>query len=88
MLAKLIAIAVLVWFYKSAQAVGENPILWAVLGVIGFFLSATLTHYVISEPLLTTLPPKSTVSSIVRQFPLFVGIASVYLIKKKNLVKE
>ncbi len=88
MLAKLIAIAVVVWFYKSAKEVGENPFLWAFFGAVGFFLSATLAHYVISEPLLTTLPPKTTLASIIRQFPLFMGIASVYWIKRKNLIKQ
>ncbi len=88
MLAKIVAIAISVWFYKSAQKIGENPIQWAVLGVIGFFLSATLAHYAISEPLLGTLPPQGTLTSLIRQSPLLIGIASVYFIYKKHLLKN
>ncbi len=88
MLAKLLGLAVLIWFYKTAKQVGENAIQWAVFGVIGFFLSATIAHYVISEALLAVVSDDTGWALFIRQLPIFLGLGVVYLLRKKCLLKD
>ena len=38
-LAKFAGIAVLVWFYLTAKDKGEQPIKWAIIGLIGYWIA-------------------------------------------------
>jgi len=87
MLAKIFAIAVAIWFYQTAQKIGEKPLYWAVIGVIGFWLTAFIVHYVVTVPLLTVFKT-GFVSVAVRQLPALVGFAATYLIRGKFLLKN
>ena len=61
MLAKLLSLVTLIWFYKTAKDSNENAIQWAVIGFIGFWLSAIIAHYAITSQLTpgsTTDAPK------------------------------
>ena len=38
-LAKFAGIAVLVWFYLTAKDKGEQPLKWAIIGLIGYWIA-------------------------------------------------
>lgn len=88
MLARIAGVIVLVWFYRTAAKVGEKPIQWAVIGVIGYYLAAYLTHFGVVEPLLKVFRGQDTLSGLIRQLPAFVGLAGAYIIRKKYLLKN
>lgn len=88
MLAKLLSIATLIWFYKTAKDSNENAIQWAVIGFIGFWLSAIITHYVLIDPLLSVFRGSEGMSILIQQLPAFVGIGAAILIRKVYLLKK
>ena len=88
MLAKLLSLVTLIWFYKTAKDSNENAIQWAVIGFIGFWLSAIIAHYAITNPLLGVFRGSGGLSALIGQLPAFVGIAAAYLIRKLYLLKK
>jgi hypothetical protein len=88
MLAKIAAVIVLVWFYRTAVKIGENGIQWAVIGVIGFFLAAFITHFGIVDPISKSVLGQKTPAGLITQLPAFVGIGVAYLIRKIYLLKN
>ncbi len=88
MLAKLLSLVVLVWFYKTAKDQSENAIQWAVIGFIGFWLLAVIGHFVITKPLLAVFHDSLNLAALIRQIPAFVGLAAAMLIRKKYLLNK
>ena len=88
MLAKIAAIIVLVWFYRTAVKIGENGIQWAIIGVIGFFLAAFITHFGVVDPISKYALGQKTPAGLITQLPAFVGLAVAYLIRKMYLLKR
>ena len=88
MLAKLLSIATIIWFYKTAKDSNENAIQWAVIGFIGFWLSAIITHYVLIDPLLAVFRGSAAMSALIGQLPAVVGISAAFLIRKVYLLKK
>ncbi len=39
LLAKIAAVAILVWFFHSAKENGQEPFKWAIIGLIGFAIT-------------------------------------------------
>lgn len=66
-LAKIVGIAVLVWFAMTAQAKKEYWLRWVLVGLIGYWLTWFLLYFTLSIPVL----------------PTFVALAVAYLIRKK-----
>jgi hypothetical protein len=88
MLAKIAAIIVMVWFYRTAAEIGEKAIQWAVIGVIGFFLAAFITHYGVVDPLSKYVLGQKEPAGLITQLPAFVGLGAAYFIRKKYLLKK
>ena len=89
MVEKLLAIITVVWFYQSAKSVGENAIQWAVIGLAGFFLAASITHFVIAEPILKTLTqPLMMMRALLANLPGVAGFVVTFFIRKKYLSPE
>jgi hypothetical protein len=44
LLAKIAAVAILVWFYHSAKENGQEPFKWAIIGLIGFGITWEAAH--------------------------------------------
>ncbi|MGR8934728.1 MAG: hypothetical protein ACU837_10110 [Gammaproteobacteria bacterium] len=88
MLAKIAAIIVLVWFYRTAAKIGEKAIQWAVIGVIGFFLAAFITHFGIVDPVSKFVLGQKEPAGLITQLPAFAGLAAAYFIRKKYLLKK
>jgi hypothetical protein len=82
-LAKVGAIAVIVWFYLSAQKQNEAPIKWAIIGLIGYWL----TWWLVDKTFITVLPAALTRSAVmgflVMQIPALAAMAAAYLIRGK-----
>lgn len=83
--AKAAGIAVLVWFYMTAKNNGENPIKWAVIGVIGYWLAWWAIKLTILAPIVSMVGKNFTAVFIVTQIPALVAIGAVYLVRKKLL---
>ncbi|MGR9114406.1 MAG: hypothetical protein ACU85E_01470 [Gammaproteobacteria bacterium] len=88
LLAKIAGIAMLVWFYQTAKKQGENPIKWAITGVIGYWLVWWIVTLSIANPLLETFE-KSSVALLllIRQLPAIAAIVAAIFIRKKFLVE-
>lgn len=87
LLAKIAGIVMLVWFYQTAKKQGENPIKWAITGVIGYWLVWWIMTLSIANPLLETFE-KSSVAMLllIRQLPALAAIAAAIFIRKKFLI--
>lgn len=88
LLAKLGALAVVVWFYMTAKEKGENPTKWAVVGFIGYCLSAVLGYFVVYKPLSAMFLTHGTASNavmviLISQVPAVVAILASVLIRKR-----
>lgn len=46
LLAKIAAVAILVWFYHSAKENGQEPFKWAIIGLIGFAITWEAIHLI------------------------------------------
>ncbi len=82
-LAKIGAIAVLVWFYLSAQKQNQPPVKWAIIGLIGYWL----TWWLVDKTFIAMLPNALTRSAImgflVMQIPALSALAAAYFIRQK-----
>ncbi len=68
-LAKIVGVAILVWFAMSAKAQGEYWLRWVMVGLIGYWLTWFILYFTLSIPVL----------------PTFAALAVVYFIRKKLL---
>lgn len=87
LLAKIAGIIMLVWFYQTAKKYGENPIKWAITGVIGYWLVWWIVTLSVANPLLESFG-KSSVAMLlfIRQVPALAAIAAAIFIRKKFLI--
>ncbi len=51
MLASIAAILVVVWFYRTAEVSGKEPVSWTASGAIVYFLAALFWTYFINPPI-------------------------------------
>lgn len=52
MLGGIIAVLIAIWFYRSALSMGENPWVWAINGVIVYYLIVMLWTFLVARPLM------------------------------------
>lgn len=82
-LAKLFGILTLVWFYFSAKEHNAPLINWAVIGVIGYWLSWWLAKFLLLDSLAKIVTPHSMMEMVMTQLPVACGVAACYLIRKR-----
>ena len=87
LLLKFIGIGVLVWFFKTAQKVGEKSVKWAIIGVIGYALAAALTHFLITDVILDRPISSKSVWQFFNILPSLAGLTAAYFVRKKFLLK-
>lgn len=51
MAGSIVAIAIAVWYYFTAQKTGRNPVSWAVAGMVLYFTVALAWTYFITPPI-------------------------------------
>lgn len=83
LITKLIALGVVIWFYLSAEKVSQNPIKWAVIGLVGYVIAWFLFDKIIADPLSAKVVKKGIGVYIIYQIPPLGGLAAAYLIRKK-----
>lgn len=44
LLAKIVAVAILVWFFHSAKENGQEPFKWSIIGLVGFGITWEAAH--------------------------------------------
>ena len=86
-LVKVAAILVLVWFYLSGKKQGENPIKWAITGLIGYWLSWLIANKLLAAALVGMFSKSTTIIFLITQTPILFALATVYLVRKK-LIKD
>lgn len=85
LLAKFAGIAVLVWFYLTAREHGEPPVKWAIIGLIGYWISWWIVKLSVVD-LLAGLVAKSAIGIfLLTQIPAIAGVGAVFFIRKKLL---
>ncbi len=85
LLAKAAGILVLIWFYLSAKKVGEPPIKWAIIGLIGYWISWWLANKLILSSLTGMFAKSSVIVFLVTQIPVVCAVAAVFFIRKKMI---
>lgn len=85
LLAKFAGIAVLVWFYLTAREHGEPPVKWAIIGLIGYWISWWIVKLSVVD-LLAGLVAKSAIGIfLLTQIPAIAGVGAAFFIRKKLL---
>jgi hypothetical protein len=84
-LAKFGAIAVLVWFFMTAKDKGEPAVKWAIIGVIGYWITWWLVKLTVLSALVAMVSKTITMVFLVTQIPALCAIGAAFLIRKKLL---
>ena len=84
-LAKFAAIAVLVWFFLTAKDKGEPAVKWAIIGVIGYWITWWLVKLTVLSALVGMVSKTMTMVFLVTQIPALCAIGAAFLIRKKLL---
>jgi uncharacterized membrane protein len=85
LLAKLAALGIVIWFYMTADKVGEPPVKWVVIGLIGYLIVYLLVNLTVVTALIAMVAKKSTAIIVFSQIPAICGLAAAYFIRKKLL---
>ncbi|MCX7098397.1 MAG: hypothetical protein NTV43_10905 [Methylococcales bacterium] len=84
-LAKLAGVLVLVWFFLSAKEKGEPPYKWAIIGLVGYWITWWAVRLTVVNALAGMFAKSATMTFIVIQIPALCAIAAAVLIRKKLL---
>ncbi len=84
-LARFAAIAVIVWFYMTAKEKGESPINWAVIGLIGYWLTWWVVKLTAVSALMGMVAKNPTGAFLIYQIPALCAIGAAFIIRKKLL---
>lgn len=55
MLGGLIAVAIAVWFYRTAAAKGAGALQWGLVGIVTYYVPNFLWSLMVAKPILVTL---------------------------------
>lgn len=83
LLAKILAVVVIVWFYLAAQQHKQPPLKWAVIGLIGYLLVWGLTYGTLHILLPAAVTRTMMMGFLVAQIPAITGAFAAYLIRQK-----
>lgn len=84
-LAKLAGILVLVWFFLTAKDKGEPPFKWAIIGLVGYWLTWWVIKLTVVTALSGMVAKSALMTFLVIQIPALGAIAAAFLIRKKLL---
>jgi hypothetical protein len=82
-LAKALAVVVLIWFFSSAKEKGEPPINWAITGLIGYLIVWLLVNYTLVAALSKAVEKNASAGFMLVQIPALCAIAAAFFIRKK-----
>jgi hypothetical protein len=84
-LAKFAGIAVLVWFFLTAKEKGEPAVKWAIIGVLGYWITWWLVKLTVVSAMVPMVSKTLTMVFLVTQIPALCAIGAAFLIRKKLL---
>ncbi|GAB4264634.1 MAG: hypothetical protein Kow0065_15450 [Methylomicrobium sp.] len=85
--AQIAGIVMTVWFYQTATKLGENPMKWAITGLIGYWLTWWIVKLTIKMFNIDTMVGSSVVLKIiVISMPAIAAILATWYVRKKFLV--
>ena len=89
MIGAIAAILIVYWYYKGAISAGKNPVTWALIGLLVYFIPAILWTYFINTGLRDSVEHSQNMflAIIVRYAYVAVGAACAILYRKKVLEK-
>ncbi len=85
LLAKFAGILVLVWFYLTAKKIKEPAVKWAIIGLVGYWISWWLANKLILASLSGMFAKSSAMVFAITQIPVVFAIVAVFFIRKKLL---
>lgn len=77
LLAKIIAVGILVWFFHTAKENGQQPFKWAIIGLVGYGITWEAAH------LMTDAVTESKI--IAATIPALIATVGAWLIRQKLL---
>lgn len=83
----LIAIAIAIWFYRTADAKGQDPFPWAVAGVIFYYLPMGLWTWLVNPKIRMPHPTSEGPSLWLMLAPTLVGLAVSIALRQFVLLK-
>ncbi len=83
LLAKLTGILVLVWFYITGKKLAQPAVKWAVIGLIGYWITWWLANKLILSSLTGMFAKSSIVVFLVTQIPVICAVIAIFLIRRK-----
>lgn len=87
----LLTIGFAVWFFKTAERLGANPVQWAIAGAIAYQFPAWAWMLIVSKPYLSTLKgvvaKTSASAGLIGYSWIPVGVVVVLLVYKFALLK-
>ena len=86
----LLTVAVIFWFYKTAERLGSKSVHWAAAGAIAYQIPAWAWMLLVSKPYLQGLRgvnKTSTMAMLIGHSWILVGIVSVLVVYKFFLLK-
>lgn len=57
--AALVVISIAVWYFSTAERLGENGIKWALIGIVNYYLAAIPWRFLVAKPLQKMMGPGS-----------------------------
>ncbi|NOS88957.1 MAG: hypothetical protein HOP34_10545 [Methylococcaceae bacterium] len=84
-LAKLAGILVLVWFFLTAKDKGQEPFKWAIIGLVGYWLTWWAIKLTVVTALSGLVAKSALMTFLVIQIPALCAIAAAVVIRKKLL---
>ncbi len=85
LLAKFAGILVLVWFYLTAKKIKEPAVKWAIIGLVGYWISWWLANKLILASLSGMFAKSSVMVFAITQIPVVFAVVAVFFIRKKLL---
>lgn len=83
LLAKLLGILTLVWFYLTAKSHNAPVINWSLIGLVGYWLTWWLAKFLLLVPLANVVAKHSAMEMMLTQLPAVCGVIAVVFIRKK-----
>jgi putative flippase GtrA len=75
LLAKIIAVGILVWFFHTAKENGQEPFKWAIIGLVGYGITWEAAH-LITDALTANKIIAATI-------PALIATVGAWLIRQK-----
>ncbi len=87
MVGAIAAALIAVWFFKTAQALGKNPLQWLFIGVMSYYIAAIMWTFMVTPPLRDMVEHNQNIllAWFVRFAYVVVGTLSAVWVNKRIL---